>query len=200
YPGVTVEKKVGRLTHGHHHYHLIDLPGTYSLSPRSPDEMVAVDVLLGRRDGEPMPDAVISIVDASNLERNLYVVSQILELGLPTVVALNMIDVAESRGLRIDCRRLAERLGVPIVPIQAHRRVGIEELKRALDGAVQTKAAPPASPFPEAFQREVAALEQWVGRTDCQSVLREGRHSERSEESRPQGDNGQLPRYLVERL
>ncbi len=174
YPGVTVEKKVGRLRHGQHEYRLIDLPGTYSLSPRSPDEMVAVDVLLGRRD-EPVPDGVICIIDASNLERNLYVVSQILELGRPTVVALNMMDVAESRGLAIDTARLAERLGVPVVPIQAHRRAGLEKLKQALEQAVTSAAAPPASPFPAAFQREVAELEQSLS-----------------------GDP--WPRYLVERL
>jgi ferrous iron transport protein B len=211
YPGVTVEKKVGRLTHGSHHYRLIDLPGTYSLSPRSPDEMVAVDVLLGRRDGEAMPDAVICIVDASNLERNLYVVSQILELGRPTLVALNMVDVAESRGLKIDAVRLQERLGVPVVPIQAHRRAGIEDLRRALAQVVKVAVKPPASPFPEAFQREVAALEQWLnGRQSEQRPC----DSERSEESpaapraaapaktlrSAQGDSTAWPRYLVERL
>src|SRR5437870_2779327 len=86
YPGVTVEKKIGQLTHDGQKFTLIDLPGTYSLAPRSPDEMVAVDVLLGRRDDAPHPDVVLCIVDASNLQRNLYVVSQVLELGLPTVL------------------------------------------------------------------------------------------------------------------
>ena len=94
YPGVTVEKKIGHLTHDGTTFALVDLPGTYSLAPRSPDEMVAVDVLLGRRSDTPCPDVVLCIVDASNLQRNLYVVSQVLELGLPTVMALNMIDVA----------------------------------------------------------------------------------------------------------
>src|SRR5688500_17957917 len=89
YPGVTVEKKIGQLQIGSQRLSLVDLPGTYSLAPRSPDEMVAVDVLLGRRSagGEGPPDAVLCIVDASNLERNLYLVSQVLALGLPTVVA-----------------------------------------------------------------------------------------------------------------
>src|SRR5207245_2809964 len=130
---------------------------------------VAVDVLLGRRDDQPMPDAIISIVDASNLERNLYVVSQILELGRPTVVALNMTDVAQSRGLKIDAARLSARLGIPVVPIQAHLRVGLEELKGALDRAVQTAAAPPPSPFPEAFQREVTRLQEWIAAPSCHS-------------------------------
>src|SRR5437588_957989 len=186
YPGVTVEKKLGTTEFHGQSFTIVDLPGTYSLSPRSPDEMVAVDVLLGRRDDQPMPDAVICIVDASNLERNLYVVSQILELGRPTVVALNMIDVAEGRGLKIDVARLSARLGVPVVPIQAHLRLALEELKRALDRAVKSAAAPPASPFPEPFQREVTQLHQWMAaqrRTDFQSV-RQASHSERSEESR----------------
>ena len=93
YPGVTVEKKIGHMDCAGQRFALIDLPGTYSLAPRSPDEMVTVDVLLGRRADSPAPDAVLCIVDASNLERNLYLVSQVLELGLPTVIALNMIDV-----------------------------------------------------------------------------------------------------------
>ena len=109
YPGVTVEKKIGHVDIGHQRFALVDLPGTYSLAPRSPDEMVAVDVLLGRQTGFAPPDGVICIVDASNLERNLYLVSQVLELGLPTVVALNMIDLAAERSMKIDVARLAER-------------------------------------------------------------------------------------------
>src|SRR6476660_1122419 len=97
YPGVTVEKKTGTMRCGEQVFELIDLPGTYSLAPRSPDEMVTVDVLLGRGDHHEPPDVVLSIVDASNLERNLYLVSQVLSLGLPTVVALNMVDVAKDR-------------------------------------------------------------------------------------------------------
>ncbi len=104
YPGVTVEKKLGQLQYGGRSWTLVDLPGTYSLSPRSLDEMVVIDVLLGRRDDVPHCDAVLCIVDASNLERNLYLVSQVLEFGLPTVLALNMTDVAEQRGLKIDAR------------------------------------------------------------------------------------------------
>src|SRR5262252_6954988 len=92
YPGVTVETKKGRMTVHGQTIGLIDLPGTYSLAPRSPDEMVAVDVLLGQIPGEPRPDAIVAIVDASNLERNLYLTSQALELGVPVIVALNMTD------------------------------------------------------------------------------------------------------------
>ena len=85
------------MRHDGQRFELIDLPGTYSLAPRSPDEMVTVDVLLGRRDNVRPPDVVLSIVDASNLERNLFLVSQVLSLGLPTVVALNMVDLARDR-------------------------------------------------------------------------------------------------------
>src|SRR3984957_19811641 len=112
YPGVTVETKKGQMTCAGQPFDLIDLPGTYSLAARSPDEMVAVDVILGQQKGEARPDVVVSIVDASNLERNLYLTTQALELGVPVVLALNMIDVAESQGVRIDCERLGRQLGV----------------------------------------------------------------------------------------
>src|SRR4051794_19967863 len=116
YPGVTVESKVGQMTCGGATFDLIDLPGTYSLAPRSLDEMVAVDVVLGRLPGERRPDVVVCIAHASNLERHLYLATQALDLGVPVVVALNMIDVAEAQGVRVDARLLAERLGVPVVP------------------------------------------------------------------------------------
>src|SRR5689334_10559512 len=106
YPGVTVETKKGRMHHQGQAFDLIDLPGTYSLAPRSPDEMVAVDLILGQQQGELQPDVVIAIVDASNLERNLYLVTQVLELGVPVVIALNMMDVALAQGVRIDTERL----------------------------------------------------------------------------------------------
>src|SRR5437879_2922391 len=92
YPGVTVETKKGQTVCAGQVIDLIDLPGTYSLAPRSPDEMVAVDVLLGHQKEEPRPDVVVAIVDASNLDRNLYLTTQVMELGVPVVVALNMID------------------------------------------------------------------------------------------------------------
>src|SRR5262245_12602829 len=132
YPGVTVETKKGQMTCGGRAFDLVDLPGTYSLAPRSPDEMVAVDVLLGQQPGEHRPDVVVAIVDASNLERTLYLTTQLLELGLPVVVALNMIDVAESHGLRIDAERLGRQLGLPVVPLQANTGRGLEELKKAI--------------------------------------------------------------------
>src|SRR5215210_4092347 len=125
YPGVTVEMKKGRLTVGELSLDLIDLPGTYSLAARSPDEMVAVDLLLGRRPEEPRPDVIISVVDASNLDRHLYLTSQLFELGVPVVVAVNMTDVAEAQGLRIDFDLLSEKLGAPVAPVQANKGRGL---------------------------------------------------------------------------
>jgi len=191
YPGVTVEKKTGQMEDRGRRYELIDLPGVYSLAPRSRDEMVTVDVLLGREPGCRPIDAVICILDATNLTRHLYLLSQVLEFGLPTVVALNMTDVAASRGIRIDVDRLRQRLGVPVVAMQAHRRVGVEELKAALaevlDGRSEEgeRGAPAscAAVFPEPFRLEVTRLESEIA---AQSAWR--------------ADCSPIPRYLVERL
>src|SRR5262249_33340002 len=131
YPGVTVEMKKGQFTANGITVDRIDLPGTYSLAARSPDEMVAVDLLLGRRPEEPRPDVVLSIVDATNLDRHLYLTSQLLDLGEPVVVAVNMIDAAEAQGIKIDCTKLSEQLGVPVVPIQANRGGGPRALAQA---------------------------------------------------------------------
>src|ERR1700761_1207660 len=103
YPGVTVEMKEGSFAHGGAEFEVLDLPGTYSLSPRSPDEMVAVDLLLGRRSDVKPPCVVLSIVDASNIDRHLYLTTQLMELGRPVVLAVNMIDVAEGQGVKLDC-------------------------------------------------------------------------------------------------
>ncbi len=198
YPGVTVEKKVGRMQLDGHALALVDLPGTYSLAPRSLDEMVTVDVLLGRRaDVEPV-DVVLCIVDASNLERNLYLVSQVLELGLPTIIALNMIDVAEQRGVKIAAAWLAERLGVPVVEVQANRGVGIEPLKRLLAEAIVAPQRAANSPLPEAVQEEVKQLEARLRGANGTS------NGNPSGLERSNGTNGGArpawPRYLVERL
>lgn len=172
YPGVTVEKKIGQMTCDGRSLALVDLPGTYSLAPRSPDEMVAVDVLLGRRDDAPTIDVVLSIVDASNLERNLYLVSQVLELGLPTVIALNMTDVARQRGIEIDVARLSERLGVPVIETQANKRRGLAELQRALLCAAGEARKPVETPFPLEFKREVDHLDAMLNQPGEASIPR----------------------------
>lgn len=158
YPGVTVEKKTGRMEYAGRQYELIDLPGLYSLAPRSRDEMVAVDVLMGRSAGSNPVDAVVCIVDASNLPRNLYLVSQVLELGLPTILAVNMIDIAEGQGVEIDLEQLAQRLPVPVVAVQANRRKGIAQLKSALDRCQAEGGRLYASPLPEVVRQEVEPL------------------------------------------
>ena len=159
YPGVTVEKKTGRFTFDGRSVQLVDLPGTYSLSPRSLDEMVSVEVLLGQQREVGKIDAVVCIADASNLERNLYVVSQVLDLGLPTVLVLNMWDVAEQRGIVINVEELRSRLNIPVIPCEAHRRRHIEEVKQAIVSVVSQP--PPAAPrvFPPEFYDEGLKLQ-----------------------------------------
>lgn len=163
YPGVTVEMKKGHFTAAGMTVELIDLPGTYSLAARSPDEMVAVDLLLGRRPEEPRPDVVLSIVDATNLDRHLYLTSQLLDLGEPVVVAVNMIDAAEAQGVKIDCTALSAKLGVAVVPIQANKGIGIEALTRAMLDAAEAAKSPVGPSFPEAFEKEVSALQAELG-------------------------------------
>ncbi len=165
YPGVTVERKVGAMQGDAGSLELVDLPGTYSLAAHSPDEMVAVDVLLGLVPGERRPDAILAVVDASNLERNLYLVSQLLETELPLVIALNMIDVAENRGMHVDAAALSVRLGVPVVATRADRRLGIDELCVALASATTNRRAtrpsvayvppPPIAAGIDALRREL---------------------------------------------
>lgn len=159
YPGVTVEKKTGHMEHEGRRFQLIDLPGLYSLAARSRDEMVAVEVLLQNRSDIGNVDVVLCIVDGSNLERHLYLVSQVLELGLPTVVAVNMLDVAASRGIKLELRHLQSRLGIAVVPIQANRGQGLVELKAALVEAVGRGQRAGASLFPEVFEKEVRELQ-----------------------------------------
>jgi ferrous iron transport protein B len=138
YPGVTVERKEGvwTLAPDTPPARLIDLPGLYSLDAASLDEQIARDVITGRMAGTPAPDVIVAVVDATNLERNLYLVTQLLDAGRPVVVALSMIDLAERDGLEIDARRLGESLGVKVVPVNAKQRRGLDELAYAVLSAV----------------------------------------------------------------
>jgi ferrous iron transport protein B len=134
YPGVTVERHSGRLTLADGRpVELVDLPGAYGLDPASPDEAVTRDVLLGRQEGERRPDALIIVLDASNLDNHLRFALQLIELGLPTIAALNMVDLAQRDGLELDAEVLERELGIPVVPTVAVRRRGIAELQKALD-------------------------------------------------------------------
>jgi ferrous iron transport protein B len=163
YPGVTVETKKGRFRHNGQTFDVIDLPGTYSLAARSPDEMVAVELLLGQKQEEPAPDAVVVIVDASNLERNLYLMTQVQELGIPVIVALNMVDVAEAQGMRIDAAELSRQLGVPVVALQANRHKGIEQLKEVVARTIANPAVHQGVRFPESFEKEVHDVAALLG-------------------------------------
>ncbi|MDH4746324.1 ferrous iron transporter B [Sphingomonas sp. CBMAI 2297] len=138
YPGVTVERHAGRLSlPDGRPVELLDLPGTYSLDPSSPDEAVTRDVLFGKQQGEKLPDAIIVVVDATNLDNHLRFTLQLIALGLPVVVALNMVDMAERDGLILDAEALARELGVPVVPTVAVRKRGIDTLKDRLGEAVR---------------------------------------------------------------
>ncbi len=181
YPGVTVEREVGRTHWKGTSLEFIDLPGTYSLSPRSPDEMISVEVLLGMQPDVGQVDAVVCVIDAVNLERNLYLASQVMDTELPVVLALNMWDVAQARGIRIDTEELSRRLKVRAVPTVAHRGEGVEQVLDAVLQAAQDKragrAAGQARPLPSEFYEEC----QQIG-----SLLKE------------LGD--ELPEFLLERL
>jgi len=158
YPGCTVEKKTGRLHFEQRTVELIDLPGTYSLSPRTPDEMVSVDVLLGRQPDVGELDGVVCIVDASNLERNFYLLSQLLDLGLPVVLVLNMWDIAQARHVSIDVEGLRQRLRIPVIVCEAHRKMGVDDVERAIFDPDQTVAPQRARPLPEEFYNECSGL------------------------------------------
>jgi ferrous iron transport protein B len=181
YPGVTVERKSGRLAlPDGRPIELVDLPGAYSLDAASPDEEVTRDVVLGRQQGERLPDALLLVVDATNLDNHLRFALQIISLGLPTIVALNMVDLARRDGLTIDPALLERELGVPVIETVAVRRRGIEEVKEALTGAIGADRRP-ATGDSEDFtivQRKARAIaaraivaetvgRRWSGRIDA---------------------------------
>lgn len=146
YAGVTVERKEGQLrTAGGRPLRVLDLPGAYSLHPRSPDERVTCDVLHGRARGEKRPELVVCVVDATNLRRNLRLVLAVQRMGLPLVVALNMVDLARRRGLNVDAAALSRELGVPVVETVGVKSGGDTALRRLLeDRALWQAAQPPA--------------------------------------------------------
>jgi ferrous iron transport protein B len=160
YPGVTVEKRVGSFSHRGDRVTLVDLPGTYSLTSYSLEERVARDFLLDEH-----PDAVLNVVDASNLERNLYLTFQLLEMGLRLVVALNMTDIARGRGIDIDSGLLADELGVSVIPTVASRGKGRHDLRAALwEVCAHARADSPAFriDYGEALERHLEPLERAI--------------------------------------
>lgn len=161
YSGVTVDLKSGEMFTPHgKKLRVLDLPGCYSLRASSPDEIVAVDALTGKLPGFAAPDLVVCVVDASNLERHLQLALQVIERGIPTILALNMVDVAEKSGLRLDPAKLAEELGVPVVPLQASTGKGVIELKQAL-----------RFPFP------IAPVARWVQHAMDDAAIEAARRS-----------------------
>lgn len=159
YPGVTVESALGEFRESGDRFLAVDLPGTYSLAARAPDEMVAVSVLLGRGQGVAVPDAIVCVVDATNLDRNLYLLTQVIDIGRPVAVALTMTDLADKQGLKIDIAALEQRLGVCVVPVQAAKRLGLPALRRAIrQAARQTDAPTRPITLPAVFEQEVTQL------------------------------------------
>ena len=138
WPGVTVEKKEGQLKK-HDDVIITDLPGIYSLSPYTPEELVARDYLTRQR-----PDAILNIVDGTNLERNLYLTTQLTELGIPVVIAINMMDIVRKNGDKIDIEKLGKEMGCPVVEISALKGDGIQEAAdKAIEAAKHGKSVPP---------------------------------------------------------
>lgn len=174
YPGVTVERHTGwmRSDVGGPRIEIMDLPGTYSLAANALDESVVLDALLGQHD--KLPDVIVNVVDAANLGRNLFFTTQLLELGIPVIVALNMTDIAASRGIRIDADALAHELGVPVTAVVANRGTGIEELQRKIVSAADSTATHHCPSFPECVCAELDGL--------CRSLSANG--SERAKPAR----------------
>uniref|UniRef100_UPI0001B04C4C FERROUS IRON TRANSPORT PROTEIN B HOMOLOG n=1 Tax=Methanocaldococcus jannaschii TaxID=2190 RepID=UPI0001B04C4C len=134
WPGVTVEKKEGEFEYNGEKFKVVDLPGVYSLTANSIDEIIARDYIINEK-----PDLVVNIVDATALERNLYLTLQLMEMGANLLLALNKMDLAKSLGIEIDVDKLEKILGVKVVPLSAAKKMGIEELKKAISIAVKDK-------------------------------------------------------------
>lgn len=171
YPGVTVERKEGSWTVDGQHSRLIDLPGLYSLDATSIDEHIASDVLRGEVSGLPRPDAVVAVVDATNLERNLYLVTQLFEYGIPVVVALTMIDVFEKQQHEINIDKLSESLGVPVVAVNASAGRGLEELSDAIANVLDVSPKPTLSLNGDGENARIFARYNFISNALQESVI-----------------------------
>src|SRR5689334_21548142 len=164
YAGVTVERKEGKLqgAPADSNIRVLDLPGTYSLSPQSLDEQISRDVLLNRLPELPPPALIVVVLDGSNLQRNLYYATQVIELGHRTIIALNMMDVARNNGHEIDVAKLSELVGVPVLPVIASAGEGLAALRNAILSALHNSdPLPRPRPFgelPEPFQVEALKI------------------------------------------
>ena len=158
WPGVTVEKKEGFFELGNQHIRVVDLPGTYALFANAEDERAAVDYLLTRE-----ADLIVNIIDASNIERNLFLTSQLVDMQIPMVIAANMIDIAEKRGLHLDLDILAERFGVPVIPLSAVNERSITNFISEMAHVVAgKKMTPKAIDYGEKVEAAVKYLESKV--------------------------------------
>lgn len=160
YPGVTVQRKIGRAFIGSSEVEVADLPGTYSLAAASPDERVVYDDLMGSIDQIEVPDLVLCIVDATNLQRNLFIVYQVAQLGIPVVIAVNHWDSAKKRNIKIDLNELSKRLGVPALPVSAARAQGISELKLAIEKAIVERPFLNEPDWPSAVPSSIRAMRE----------------------------------------
>lgn len=163
FPGLTVEKRVGRLRLGDRVVQVLDLPGLYSLDALSTDEWIVHDVLAGKVAGTARPDVVVCVLDAGNLRRNLYLVTQVARMGLPLVLALNMIDEAREAGLTIDDAALSARLGVPVVPTSATRGEGLAQLRDAIARALGGPPSDTVAAISGLGEMDAAARYAWIG-------------------------------------
>lgn len=164
HPGVTVESKSGRLRgcDAATPIEIIDLPGAYSLSADSADEAVVLDCLSQKAADDAKLDIIVCVVDAKNLQRNLFFVSQIMEIGIPVIVALNMIDLAEVAGIAIDSDKLADVLGIPVVPLVASKNIGVDALRVAISKGMDVAPPTPMVEFPEIVAEQFAGLARFI--------------------------------------
>jgi len=170
YPGVTVERKSGRLTLSDGRpVELVDLPGTYSLNPASPDEQVTRDVVMGLQAGERKPDALVIVLDAANLDNHLRFALELIALDLPVVVALNMVDLALRDGLELDPEALSRDLGVPVIPTVAVRKRGLDDLRGQMAAAISDGAGRQAAPVPAGSFSDVQARARRIARNAIRS-------------------------------
>jgi small GTP-binding protein len=166
WPGVTVEKKEGHCSFQGHNIKVVDLPGVYSLTAYSPDEVVARNFIIDEK-----PDVVVDIVDASNLERNLYLAVQIMEMGAPLIIALNMMDEAESRRYKIDIEAISKEMSVSVIPMVANRNKGtdelLEEIVKVAEG--RTEANGVRIEYGREVENEISRLEKAISESHLAS-------------------------------
>ena len=153
WPGVTVEKKIGKVKYNNEEYNIVDLPGTYSFGAFSEDEIVARDFIL-----KGNPDVVINVVDATNIERNLYLTTQLIEMGTKVVIALNMMDEAKAKNIEIDLNKLSKELGVPIVATIASKKQGIQDLLRSATEYIDSKNNVKTFTYTEKIEKELESI------------------------------------------